>query len=137
VAVGIWVACGGGGGSNQNIGTTSAKQSVTLSNTGNASLSISVISIAGTNPGDFGQTNNCGSSVAAGANCTIAVTFTPSANGSRSASLDVGDNASESPQTVSLTGMGATLTSPGTYKLPVFAYSDEDSHSVQITVVVQ
>jgi hypothetical protein len=129
LVVGIWVACGGGGGggnspppqapianlspssltfSQENVGTTSAAQTVTLSNTGNASLSISSIAIGGANPGDFAQTNNCGSSVAAGANCTINVTFTPTAAGSRSAGLAINDNAGGGSQTVTLSGQGPT-----------------------------
>ena len=90
----------------QTTGTTSAGQGVTLKDTGNASLKISSIALSGANPGDFAQTNNCGSSVAPGASCTISVTFTPTAAGSRSASLEISDNASASPQTVSLSGTG-------------------------------
>src|SRR5437867_1358798 len=48
---------------------------ITLSNPTSTALSITSIAFTGTNPGDFGQTNNCGSSVAAGGNCTINVTF--------------------------------------------------------------
>ncbi len=55
----------------QNIGTTSAGQNVTLTNTGSAALSISSIAVTGSNNGDFAQTNSCGSSLAAGANCTL------------------------------------------------------------------
>src|SRR5207249_4739455 len=91
---------------NEIVGTTSAAQAVTLSNIGSATLNISSIAITGANSGDFGQTNNCGTSVAAGAQCTINVTFTPTASGTRSASLSVTDNASGSPQAVSLTGTG-------------------------------
>jgi hypothetical protein len=69
-------------------------------------LSITSIAVTGTNAGDFAQTNTCGSSVAAAANCTISVTFTPSASGTRTASLSITDNASGSPQTVSPTGTG-------------------------------
>jgi hypothetical protein len=72
--------------------------------------------MTGTNPGDFGQTNNCGSSVEANGSCTINLTFTPTTFGSRTATLTMTDNASGSPQTVSLTGTGtgphASLTSP-------------------------
>jgi hypothetical protein len=89
-----------------NVGTASAAQAVTLSNTGNAALTITSIAVMGANAGDFAQTNTCGSSVAAAANCTISVTFTPSASGARTASLSITDNASGSPQTVSLTGTG-------------------------------
>jgi hypothetical protein len=100
----------------QNTGTTSVAQNVTLTNVGNASLSISGIAMGGTNAGDFAQTNTCSSSLAAGTNCTISVTFTPSAGGSRSASLNVTDNASGSPQAVGLTGTGVqplVILSPG------------------------
>ncbi len=62
---------------NQNVGTTSAAQSVTLNNTGTAALTITSIGVTGTNAGDFAQTNTCGASVAAGGNCSISVTFTP------------------------------------------------------------
>src|SRR5207237_2305444 len=81
-------------------------QAVTLTNSGSASLSINSIAIAGTNSADFAQTNNCGSSVAAGGSCTINVTFAPTTSGARSATLTVADNASGSPQTASLAGTG-------------------------------
>jgi hypothetical protein len=129
IVVGVWAACGGGGGGGnspspspdadllptsltfgqQNPGTASAPQSVMLTNPGTATLSITSIALAGANSGDFAQTNNCGSSVLAGANCTIMVTFTPTATGSRSASLTITDNASGSPQTISLTGTAALV----------------------------
>src|SRR5260370_16006660 len=85
----------------QTTGTTSAAQTVTLSNTGNAALTITS-SIAAS--GDFAEANTCGSSVAAGANCTIGVTFTPTASGTRTGTLSITDNASGSPQTVIRTG---------------------------------
>jgi hypothetical protein len=93
----------------QQTGTTSASQSVTLTNSGNAPLTITSIGLTGTNSGDFAQTNTCPLSpgtLAAGANCTISVTFTPTATGSRSASLSISDNATGSPHTVSLGGTG-------------------------------
>ena len=92
----------------QQISTTSATQSVTLRNTGNATLGITSIAPSG----DFGQTNTCGTSVGAGANCTISVTFTPTATGTRTGAITITDSASGSPQTVSLTGSGATVTAP-------------------------
>src|SRR5438552_3256776 len=53
------------------VGTTSAAQPVTLTNSGGAALSISSIAVTGTNSGDFAQTNNCGTSLAASSSCTI------------------------------------------------------------------
>jgi hypothetical protein len=85
---------------------TSPSQVVTLNNTGSAALSITSIAFTGTNATDFTQVDTCGASVAAGCNCTIAILFTPSASGARAASLTVTDNASGSPQAVSVSGTG-------------------------------
>jgi hypothetical protein len=79
---------------------------VTLVNNQSTSLAISSIGFTGANSGDFAQTNTCGSSVGAGGSCTVSVTFDPAASGARSATLNVIDNASNSPQTVGLTGTG-------------------------------
>jgi hypothetical protein len=93
--------------SKQPVEMTSAGQTVTLTNSGTTTLSISSFAVTGANSSDFVQNNNCGSSVAAGANCTIVVLFTPSASGARSAALSISDNATGSPQTVSLSGTGS------------------------------
>jgi hypothetical protein len=86
------------------LGTTSPVQSVTLGNYGTAMLSISSITIKGTDSADFAQTNSCASPVAPGASCTINVTFKPTEDGTRTATVSITDNAPGSPQTVSLTG---------------------------------
>lgn len=91
---------------NQPAGIASARQTVQLSNTGDAALANLVVTVAGTNRGDFSQTNNCGTSVAAGGSCTVDIVFTPGGTGSRSASLSIADNAAGSPQTVTLGGTG-------------------------------
>jgi uncharacterized repeat protein (TIGR03803 family) len=80
--------------------TTSAAQRVTLTNIGAAPLAINSISTTA----DFAQTNNCGVGFAAGASCTITVTFTPPASGSVAGSLIIVDNAGKSPQSVALIG---------------------------------
>ena len=93
--------------SNQLLGSTSVSQIVELTNyQSTALMNITSIAISGPNGSDFAQTTTCGMNLAAGANCTISVTFTPSASGTRIASLTVTDNASSSPQTVLLTGTG-------------------------------
>lgn len=89
---------------NQAAGLTSPSQAVTLTSFGTVSLTLNSISITGTNVGDFGQTNNCGSSLAPGASCQINVTFTPSGAPSRAATLQLNDSAPNSPQTVALAG---------------------------------
>jgi len=89
---------------NQALNTTSNAQTVTVNNTGSAAASVSSV----TTTGDFAQTNTCGSSVAAGGSCTVSVTFTPTASGTRTGSLSITSNASNSPATVALTGTGGT-----------------------------
>jgi Abnormal spindle-like microcephaly-assoc'd, ASPM-SPD-2-Hydin len=86
----------------QTVNTTSAAQTVTLTNSGNTTLTISSIAAST----DFAETNTCGASLAVGANCTITVTFTPTATGERTGTLTITDNASNSPQTVTLDGTG-------------------------------
>jgi hypothetical protein len=86
----------------QSVATSSTLQTVTLTNTGSTSLTISGI----TANGDFSQTDTCGSSVGAGANCSISVTFEPTAAGTRTGTLSISDNAIGSPQTVALSGTG-------------------------------
>jgi sugar lactone lactonase YvrE len=92
--------------SNQINGTTSAAQAITLANTGMVALNISSLTLAGTNAGDYAETNTCGSSLGPGVNCTISVTFTPAATGSRTATLTISDDAPGSPHTVLLSGTG-------------------------------
>ncbi len=92
---------------NQVVNTASAVENVTLTNSGSALLTLSGISITG----DYAQTNTCGSSVAAGKKCIISVTFTPTAIGTRTGTVTITDNASNSPQTISLTGTGVLAVS--------------------------
>jgi hypothetical protein len=90
--------------SSQTVGTTSASKPVTVTNTSTTSTSLSVAAT-----GDFAiaTTSTCGTSLAGGASCTVNVTFTPTAAGTRTGTLSVTDAASNSPQTVSLKGTGA------------------------------
>jgi hypothetical protein len=86
----------------QTVGTTSAAQPVTLTNNGPGSLTITSI----TSSGDFSETDNCGGALAASSSCTINITFTPTATGTRSGTLTVNDSAFITPQTVALSGTG-------------------------------
>jgi hypothetical protein len=92
----------------QQVDTTSAASTVTLTNSGDATLTINSIGVSGTNIGDFALSHTCSSLLAAGASCTIRVTFTPTATDSHSASVAITDNASGSPQLVALSGTGVT-----------------------------
>jgi hypothetical protein len=88
--------------SSQIVNTVSGTQTVTLTNTGSAALTISSIAASA----EFLQKNACGASLAPGAQCTIPAAFKPRAGGLRSGSLTISDNAPGSPQTVALTGTG-------------------------------
>jgi hypothetical protein len=91
----------------QLVSSTSTAQSITLTNSGNATLKITSIAITGANATDFAQSNTCGATLAAAASCTISAAFKPAAIGNRSAAVSITNNADGSPQTVALTGSGS------------------------------
>lgn len=92
----------------QKVGTVSAPQTVSLTNTGTSVLSISTIAASG----DFVQTNTCGATLNilnVGQSCTISVIFQPTSSGARAGTLTIADNASGSPQAVTLSGNGLAV----------------------------
>ena len=92
----------------QVIGTVSAPQSIVIKNTGSASLIFSQIASTGANAGEFIETDNCiGQEIAPNLSCTVFVRFSPQTLGAKSASLSIADNASNTSQTVALTGTAA------------------------------
>jgi len=102
-----------------NTGTSSAAQTVTIANPGSSAQTISGVSVTGS----FTQTNTCGSSLAAGASCTVSVKFAPTATGALTGTLTVANSSPAPSLTVSLTGtgvnsstnlaLGATMTASG------------------------
>ena len=98
----------------QPIGTTSAAQSITVANTGNASLFINSAATRGANPLDFTEVNDgcSGLTLAAGTSCSVSITFKPTATGTRSGTFILTDNAPNSPQTVPITGTGTGTNPP-------------------------
>jgi hypothetical protein len=86
------------------VGSTSAAQTVTVSNPGTSGASVSSVSVSG----PFSQTNTCGSSIAAGSSCTVSVEFAPTAAGAASGTLSVASSAPSSPLTAGLSGTGAS-----------------------------
>jgi hypothetical protein len=91
---------------NQGTSTTSSPQTVTLSSVGTATVTINSVGITGLNNGDYARTTTCGATLAPGADCTVSITFSPLAAGSRPASVTVASNAAGAPHVVSLTGTG-------------------------------
>jgi hypothetical protein len=114
---------------NQNVNTKSSAAKITLSNIGDAPLTINAngISIMGSNSNEFAQTNNCPSSLGFALpnnSCTIYVTFAPADTGVATASVQIMDNDDDasSTQVVSLTGAGlSTIMSGSLYTDALFA----------------
>jgi hypothetical protein len=105
-------------------GTTSEPLPITLTNSGTATLTITSIAASA----NFAQTNNCGSTLAAGANCMINVTLAPTISGSATGTVSFTDNAAGSPQTVSLSGTG---TAPSTLSGMCFIFVLDQCLSIQ------
>jgi hypothetical protein len=104
-------------------GSASSAQAVTVTNTGDSAASVSSVSVTG----DFTQTNNCGSSIAANGSCTVDVTFAPTSGGALTGTLSVASSAPESPLTVALSGTGVTSTTNLALDQPITASSyDQD-----------
>jgi hypothetical protein len=92
-------------------GTSSDDQAVTLTNTGTGAVTISALALGGPNAASFFDLSGCGTSLAAGASCSIYVAFKPTAAGALTATLGITDSATGSPQKVTLTGTGAAAPS--------------------------
>jgi hypothetical protein len=94
-------------------GTASAPRTLLLKNTGNAPLTINEVAIGGVNAADFarvaGGADNCGTSLAPGASCTITLTFTPSAAGQRTGQLRIENSSADGVVLVSLSGSGTEI----------------------------
>jgi len=88
------------------VGTSSTAATVTLTNEGTAPLGITSIAIEGIDGNDFALTNRCGATVAVGAGCSINVTFTPAAVGTRRGSITIIDSAINGPHMIALSGTG-------------------------------
>jgi hypothetical protein len=116
---------------NQNVGSTSAAQTVTLTNSGNLALNVSFTPSA-----QFAETDNCNGSVAAGANCTISVTFIPTASGNQTGGITLTDNAADNPQTIALSGTGLQAVAGLSQTSLTFTSQDVGSTSTAQTVTL-
>jgi hypothetical protein len=112
------------------IGATSGTKTVTLMNTGNATLDITSVLISGA----FLDSNFCGTTLAPGASCNVLVQFKPQTKGQENGTLSFTDNAPHSPQKVSLTGTGTVVKlSPPSLK---FGDQQVDTQSAPQTINV-
>ncbi|WP_047491899.1 lamin tail domain-containing protein [Terriglobus sp. TAA 43] len=104
------------------VGQSSAGQQLTLTNTGEAVISITGFTVTG----DFAQSNNCGSSLAVGSTCAINVVFKPTAAGARTGSIALNGSATVAP--VALTGTGLAV-------LPSFTMGDSTGNATTALTV--
>jgi hypothetical protein len=86
----------------QEVGTESVPASVVITNNTRAAMTVSGLTIAGSDSSDFAQANNCGRTIEVGAHCTVSLTFRPTANGTRTSIL-TSDGAA---QAITLAGIG-------------------------------
>jgi hypothetical protein len=84
------------------VGTTSSAIKFTVSNTSAIGLNLGTIVMSG----DFAETTSCATPLPGGSNCTVSITFKPTATGTRTGSFSLPTSDYQSPQTVTLTGTG-------------------------------
>jgi MBG domain/Bacterial Ig-like domain (group 3)/Transmembrane protein 131-like N-terminal len=112
------------------VGVQTVSQPVTVTNTGTASLNISSISTSG----DYLESENCTiGPIAPGDSCTIYASFLPTAIGTRTGSLSITDDATDSPQTVSLTGVGDPASTTLVINAPSITYGANGLVTVTVT----
>jgi hypothetical protein len=123
------------------IGTTSAAQSVTLTNNTNASIAFTSAVLSGTNLADYTVTTaGCTPNIVVGTPCVVSITFTPTvvAPPSEVATLTITDGDSTSPQMFSLTGKGTNAAPPPDFTLtgPAAAPTTKDGVTLNFPVTV-
>ena len=111
----------------QNLNTPSSQQGFNITNTGTTAINFTSIALSGTNAADFALAgNNCGNSLPVGSYCTVYITFTPTAIGSRIAAVSLTDNATGSPQSVTLSGTGQAVTTTLTLTPNALAFNGQN-----------
>jgi hypothetical protein len=89
--------------------TTASVQTVVISNSGAAAISLGSFSVTGPNAADFAQNSSCGATLGPNTSCSTSIMFTPQQAGMRSAFLSVPSSSPNSPQYVQLSGVGAAV----------------------------
>jgi sugar lactone lactonase YvrE len=123
---------------NTPLNTTTAAKTATLTSSGGVDLNVTGISIGGTSPSNFAQTNTCGTlptNLGVDSVCKVSVTFTPTAYGQATATLTVTDNGPTSPQTINLAGSGPDFTIADTPTKITIAPGANGSVSLKLTPI--
>ena len=123
-------------------GTTSNPINVTVTNSGNATLHITTVAVAGNNPADFSSpASNCSNSaIAPNTTCTISLTFAPAAPGHRTETISLSDDAPDSPQVINISGdatpapVPAVTISPNPANFPTITQGTTSGNPISITV---
>lgn len=119
------------------VGIAAPTKTFTLSNTGTSTVTGVVVSFVGNNTGDFADTGGtCSTSLGASSSCTIVVTFTPQAAGSRTTKLNVADSDPSSPQQSTLTGTGVAQSVTATPSSLAFGPQTQGTASPSQTITV-
>ena len=93
------------------VGAGGSPKAATLTNSATTAITIGSVTLSGANPGDYKiSSKTCGTTLAASASCTATIVFSPTTTGTRTATLNFTDTASNSPQTVALSGTGTGTT---------------------------
>ena len=90
----------------QVVGTTSAAQTITVTNTGLSNLIVSGVTLTGADASQFLLTNNNCATVAPNNSCTVDVQFAPTATGNKTATVSIAHNATGSPSSITVSGTG-------------------------------
>ena len=108
----------------QAIGTASAPQTITITNSGTAALRVGAVSLAGSSSSDFGWSRElcAGQTLAPGASCAMQLIFHPVAAGTRSAAVSIESDAAPIAESIPATGIGAAT--PGDAVPPPWSTAD-------------
>ena len=117
----------------QLINTTSAARVVTLTNHTGSTLNFTSISFTGADSAEFAETNTCLPSVASSGTCTISVTFTPTLQGPRAATMQIVDDYTNPTQTLAVSGIGATAPAITSANSATFILGAPNSFTVTTT----
>jgi hypothetical protein len=116
--------------------STSAPQTIVVTNTGTGLLNVSSIVISGPNASNFHEVDTCGAPVEVTETCAITVTLTPTVLGSLTATVNINSNSTNNPASFSLTGSGVTAikVSPNSVNFgTVNVGSTGSSHTITIS----
>jgi hypothetical protein len=137
-------AAGAASGSTLAMGTwpigTPESKTLTFTSTGGAELVVSSIGVSGTNSSEFVPSYTCGTaplSMGPDAACKITVTFTPSAYGAQTATLNFTDNAANTPQAVTLNGSGPDFTISASPNAVKVAQGAEGTSTISLSPLAQ